>query len=56
MKTKSLACTFVWHAKPHLASFACGGWSAEVAGVKVSDAAAYSKAAYPHPPLSENRP
>jgi len=28
----------VWHANPHLASFAGGGSSAKVPGVKVSDA------------------
>src|SRR6266403_2817992 len=45
----------VWHASPHLASFPCGGVSAVVAGVNLSDAAAYLNAAHPHPPLSANR-
>ena len=34
---KSLVFTIVLHANPHLASFACGGLSAEVPGVNVSD-------------------
>src|SRR3954449_2819575 len=37
-----------------LASFPCGGWSAKVPGVNVSDAASYSNTAHPHPPLSAN--
>src|SRR3989442_15344157 len=45
----------VWHASPHLASFPCGGVSAVVAGVNLSDAASYLNAAHPHPPLSANR-
>ena len=44
----------MWHPSPHLASFPCGGSSAVVAGVKVSDAALYLNAAHPHPPLSAN--
>src|SRR5215469_7095265 len=44
----------VWHAKPHLASFPCGGLSAKVPGLNVSDAASYSNTAHPHPPLSAN--
>src|SRR2546423_13509435 len=44
----------VWHARPHLASFPCGGVSAVVAGVNVSDAASYLNAAHAHPPLSAN--
>src|SRR5438552_4431148 len=47
--------TIVWHASPHLASLPCGGWSARVAGVNVSDAPSYLNAAQPHPPLSANR-
>src|SRR4051794_32575726 len=45
----------VWHANPHLASFACGGVSAVVPGLNASVAASYSNTAYPHPPLSANR-
>ena len=37
-----------------MASFACGGWSAKVQGLNVSDVASYSKTAHPHPPLSAN--
>src|SRR6185436_2297039 len=44
----------VWHASPHLASLPCGGWSAMVLGVNVSDAASYLNAPHPQPPLSEN--
>src|SRR6185295_9323689 len=44
----------VWQANPHLASLPCGGMSAVVAGVNLSDAASYSNAAQPHPPLSAN--
>jgi hypothetical protein len=35
-------------------SFPCGGLSATVAGLNVSDAASYSNAPHPHPPLSAN--
>jgi hypothetical protein len=42
----------MWHANPHLASFACGGSSAKLLGMNVSDAALQSNAAHPHPPLS----
>src|SRR5690242_8908478 len=45
----------VWHASPHLASLPCGGVFAAVAGVNRSDAASYSNAAQPQPPLSANR-
>src|SRR5687767_15127416 len=45
----------VWQAAPHLASFACGGWSAVVAGLYAADAVSYLKKAYPHPPASGNR-
>ena len=44
MKTKSLFFAIVWQATPHLASFACGGWSAVVAGVNVSLAGSYLNA------------
>src|SRR5437773_8954019 len=43
------------HPNPHLASFACGGESAVVPGANLPDAASYSNAAHPHPPLSANR-
>lgn len=32
VKIKSFACTMVWQANPHLASFSCGGESDAVAG------------------------
>ena len=44
VKTKSLSLAIVWHATPHLASFACGGLSAVVAGVNVSVAVSYLNA------------
>src|SRR4029453_1741858 len=44
----------MWRRSPNLASFPCGGSSAMVKGVNVSDAASYLNAAHPHPPLSAN--
>src|SRR4051794_39528034 len=44
----------VWHANPHLASFACGGSLFRVPGENLSEAESYSNTAYPHPPLSAN--
>src|SRR5207245_9488669 len=54
VKTESLGFTVVWTARPHFASFPCGGWSARVNGMNVSHAASYLNAAHPHPPLSAN--
>ena len=39
VKTESFFAASLWHVVPHFASFPCGGLSANVAGVNVSDAA-----------------
>src|SRR5262245_57121686 len=54
VNTSSRAFAIVWHARPHLASFPCGGSSLWVAGVNVFDAALYLNAPHPYPPLSAN--
>jgi hypothetical protein len=37
VKTKSLSRAASWQAEPHLASFACGGLSCKLPGLKVFD-------------------
>ena len=51
---KSFPFAIVWQAKPHFASFPCGGLSDELPTLNVLDAASYSNTPHPHPPLSAN--